>query len=174
METRAMKDFISGGIGGIFMIVIGQPLDTIKVRLQTQSNRPHGRSPMYKGMVDCAVKSIRSEGVRGLFKGMLTPMLMITPITALYFSGFGLAKKLQQRRPGDELTTSQLFKAGMFSSLVAMVFLVPVERIKCTLQVQQSGGRGRMVMYCGPMDCVRQFYREAGISEFTKALSQHY
>jgi len=36
----------------------------IKVRLQTQ---PSG-APIYQGALDCMVKTLRKEGVRGLFK----------------------------------------------------------------------------------------------------------
>jgi hypothetical protein len=37
-------------------ILVGHPLDTIKVRLQTQNH--------YKSAIDCAVQLFRNEGVR--------------------------------------------------------------------------------------------------------------
>jgi solute carrier family 25 carnitine/acylcarnitine transporter 20/29 len=53
-------------------VVVGHPLDTIKVRLQTQ---PRG-APAYSGMMDCARQTLASEGPSGFFKGMLSPLVM--------------------------------------------------------------------------------------------------
>lgn len=65
-----IKYFISGGFGGICTVLVGHPFDTIKVRLQTSAlTNQH-----YNGMVDCASKTIKREGVRGLYKGMSAPI----------------------------------------------------------------------------------------------------
>lgn len=45
-------------------VLVGQPLDTIKVRLQLD----HGK---FKGAWDCAVQTIQKEGFFALYKGML-------------------------------------------------------------------------------------------------------
>ena len=43
-------------------VLVGHPLDTIKVRIQTMEVVP-GQPPPYKGMVDCASQIIKKEGV---------------------------------------------------------------------------------------------------------------
>jgi hypothetical protein len=43
-------------------VLVGHPLDTIKVRIQTMEVLP-GQPPPYKGMVDCASQIMKKEGV---------------------------------------------------------------------------------------------------------------
>lgn len=63
---RTFKNTLSGTIGGIAVCLVGHPFDTLKVRLQTQ---PVDR-PVYKGLTDCFVKTMKWEGVGGLYKGV--------------------------------------------------------------------------------------------------------
>ena len=50
MAAEAAKSFISGGCGGMAAVIVGQPMDMIKVQLQNQSVT----NPMYNGTFDCA------------------------------------------------------------------------------------------------------------------------
>ena len=52
--------------------VVGHPLDTIKVRLQTQTH-----PPQYSGALDCARQMLRNEGVLSFGKGMLSPLFAV-------------------------------------------------------------------------------------------------
>jgi len=74
-----VKAFLSGGFGGMCLVFVGHPLDTIKVKLQTSSK--------YSGMSDCFKQTVKAEGVRGLYKGMAAPLVGISPIFAIYFWG---------------------------------------------------------------------------------------
>jgi hypothetical protein len=42
------KQFVAGGVGGASLVLVGQPLDTIKVRLQTMPTPKAGEAPLYK------------------------------------------------------------------------------------------------------------------------------
>ncbi|XP_076056587.1 carnitine/acylcarnitine carrier protein colt, mitochondrial isoform X2 [Oratosquilla oratoria] len=155
------KDFFAGGFGGMCLVAAGHPLDTIKVRLQTQPKPEPGQSLLYKGTWDCASKTVRKEGVRGLYKGMAAPLVGVTPMFAVCFLGFGIGKKLQQTHPEQKLTAVQLFNAGMLSGVFTTAIMAPGERIKCLLQIQQ-GGMGPQ-KYAGPLDVVKQLYKQGGI-----------
>jgi hypothetical protein len=54
----------------------GHPLDTIKVRLQTQSN--------YRGAMDCFLKVVKNEGVHSLYRGIGSPLASLTILNMLY------------------------------------------------------------------------------------------
>lgn len=60
----ALKNFLSGGFGGVCLVFVGHPLDLIKVRLQTMPKPAPGEAPLYTGMADCARKTIAKDGVR--------------------------------------------------------------------------------------------------------------
>lgn len=55
----------------------GHPFDTIKVRLQTMPVPKPGEKPMYTGMWNCVVKTVKLEGFFGLYKGMSAPLVGI-------------------------------------------------------------------------------------------------
>jgi solute carrier family 25 carnitine/acylcarnitine transporter 20/29 len=63
---RTFKNTLSGTVGGIAVCLVGHPFDTLKVRLQTQ---PVDR-PVYKGLSDCFFKTLKWEGIGGLYKGV--------------------------------------------------------------------------------------------------------
>ncbi|KAG7160121.1 Mitochondrial carnitine/acylcarnitine carrier protein-like [Homarus americanus] len=144
----AIKDFLAGGFGGACTVVVGHPLDTIKVRLQTQPIPEPGKKALYSGTWDCALKTIRNEGFFGLYKGMAAPLIGVTPMFAICFLGFGIGKKLQQTSPDQKLTAVQLFNAGMLSGV-------------------QAAGTGP-TLYKGPIDVVKVLYREGGIRSIYK------
>eukprot|EP00794_Sanderia_malayensis_P006982 gene6982-7767_t len=160
-NSEHVKHFIAGGGGGMSLVFAGHPLDTIKVRLQAQPIPTAAQAPQFNGLFDCAKKTIRNEGIGGLYKGMGTPLLVATPTCAVGFWGFGLGKSLQTNATSTQLSDFQLFKAGMLSGLFTAFLKAPGERIKCLLQVQLNDGL--KAKYKGPFDCAKQLYNEKGI-----------
>lgn len=165
-KISPIKSFFAGGFGGTCCIVVGHPLDTIKVRLQTMPKPPPGEPPLYRGAFDCGMKTVRREGFFGLYKGMAAPVAGVAPMFAVCFFGFNLGKKLLQRDPKQELSYPELFAAGMLAGVFTTGIMVPGERIKCLLQMQMdSKGPPR---FNGPVDCAKQIYREGGIRSIYK------
>lgn len=58
---KLAQDLIAGTVGGWAQVIVGQPLDTIKVRIQTQPS-----PPIYKNATDCFQQLVRKEGVSEL------------------------------------------------------------------------------------------------------------
>lgn len=165
-QIGPVKYFFCGGFGGICTVFAGHPMDTIKVRLQTQPLPKPGESALYKGTWDCFSKTIQKEGFRGLYKGMSAPLTGVAPIFAISFFGFGVGKKVVQGDTDAALTKPQLFLAGAFSGIFTTAVMAPGERIKCLLQIQQGGGGPQK--YSGMVDCAKQLYREGGIRSIYK------
>ncbi|RWR99658.1 carnitine-acylcarnitine carrier protein-like protein, partial [Dinothrombium tinctorium] len=162
-KVNPIKNFFAGGFGGMCLVVVGHPLDTIKVRLQTMPKPAPGRLSMYTGTFDCAKKMFLNEGIsKGFYRGMAAPLAAVTPIYAFCFFGFGIGKKLQQKHPNDELNFFQIFNAGVVSGIFTTSIMAPGERIKCLLQVQATKP-DLMVQYKGPIDCAKHLLREGGI-----------
>uniref|UniRef100_A0A670XM80 Uncharacterized protein n=1 Tax=Pseudonaja textilis TaxID=8673 RepID=A0A670XM80_PSETE len=56
---------INGGIAGLIGVTCVFPIDLAKTRLQNQQNGQR----MYTSMSDCLIKTIRSEGYFGMYRG---------------------------------------------------------------------------------------------------------
>lgn len=161
-----VKEFIAGGFGGSCLVLVGHPLDTIKVRLQTMPDVKPGQSPIYSGTMDCAKKIVANEGVKGLYKGMFAPLIGVTPMYAVCFLGFGVGKSLQTPSlPNGELSNGQTFMAGCMAGVFTTGIMAPGERVKCLLQIQAGGGEKK---YTGFNDCVKKLYAEGGIRSIYK------
>nr|XP_061803248.1 mitochondrial carnitine/acylcarnitine carrier protein-like isoform X2 [Nerophis lumbriciformis] len=161
-----IKNFVAGGVGGACLLLAGHPLDTIKVRLQTQPKASSlSRYAIYTGTFDCFRKTISKEGILGLYKGIGAPLVGVAPMMAISFFGFGLGKQLQQTDTSQDLTHTQIFLSGCLAGIFTTVIVAPGERIKCLLQVQVSG---RTPKYSGPLDCAKRLYKEQGIRSVYK------
>ena len=63
---RTVKNSLAGTAAGIAVCLVGHPFDTLKVRLQTQPSD----KPVYKGLSDCFFKTLKWEGIGGLYTGV--------------------------------------------------------------------------------------------------------
>ena len=128
------RDLGAGTLGGCAGILSGQPLDTIKVRLQA-------RPEHYRGIIDCATHTLRHEGVRGFFKGVVPPLVGNGPINALLFATNSWTVRTVSRYRGlegqDESRLSNLdrYCCGFVSGFLACSVMAPTELVKCQLQV---------------------------------------
>lgn len=57
----------TGGIAGGLEICCTFPTEYVKTQVQLDER---AAKPMYKGPVDCAVKTVRSHGFFGLYRGL--------------------------------------------------------------------------------------------------------
>jgi solute carrier family 25 ornithine transporter 2/15 len=69
--SSASVDFFSGVAGGIACVYVGQPLDTIKVKLQTYPN-------LYKNAFTCLKQTYSRDGIyKGLYAGTVPALVSI-------------------------------------------------------------------------------------------------
>ncbi|KAH8273594.1 hypothetical protein KR018_002669 [Drosophila ironensis] len=165
-KANPVKSFIAGGFGGMCNVIVGHPLDTIKVRLQTMPLPQPGQRVRYKGVVDCAVQTFRSEGFRGFYRGISAPLMGVTPIYAVDFAVYAAGKRLFQSDENIRLTYPQIFAAGAMAGICSALVTVPSDRIKVLLQTQTvSNGP---LLYHGTLDTAAKLYRQGGIRSLFK------
>ncbi|KAF5291402.1 hypothetical protein FQR65_LT01712 [Abscondita terminalis] len=156
--------FICGGFGGVCTVLVGHPLDTVKVRLQTMPKVVPGQAPLYSGMLDCIRKTVAKEGVFGLYKGIGAPLISVPPMCAVSFMGYGLGKSIFGV-PGTTLTAFQDLCSGGVAGVFSTILMTPGERVKCLLQIQEGSGKK---LYNGSLDCAVKLYKEGGIKNLYK------
>ncbi|KAI0778603.1 mitochondrial carrier [Trametes elegans] len=157
--SESVKSFIAGGAGGVAAVLVGHPFDLTKTRLQTAA------PGTYTGAVDVVKKALARDGVKGLYRGVVPPLLGVTPIFAVSFWAYDMSKLLIQaatpNRTNKELSTAELAAAGFLSAIPTTLVTAPVERAKVLLQVQGQGQGG--TQYKGVFDVVKHLYREGGV-----------
>ncbi|KZV76954.1 mitochondrial carrier [Peniophora sp. CONT] len=156
--TENVKSFISGGFGGVAAVLVGHPFDLTKTRLQTAA------PGTYKGAVDVVKQAVARDGAFGLYRGVVPPLLGVTPIFALSFWAYDASKALvyalTPNRKEASLSTAELAAAGFMSAVPTTLVTAPVERAKVLLQVDGQAGKAK---YKGVIDVIGHLYREGGI-----------
>ncbi|KAI0734488.1 mitochondrial carrier [Fomitopsis betulina] len=158
-STESIKSFLAGGVGGVAAVLVGHPFDLTKTRLQTA---PPGS---YTGALDVVKKAIARDGATGLYRGVVPPLLGVTPIFAISFWAYDMSKALilaaTPNRADQTLSIPELAAAGFLSAIPTTLVTAPVERAKVLLQVQGQGHGGPQ--YTGVFDVVKHLYREGGL-----------
>lgn len=143
--------------------LIEYPFDTVKVRLQSQPND----KLLYKGPLDCFRKSIHTDGIRGLYRGISAPMTGAAVENSCLFFSYRIAQEALRATvyPGtDPLPFSALLLSGAASGSITSLALTPIELIKCKMQVPMDGGsRGKSA---GPLTIIASVFRQDGLLGF--------
>ncbi|KAF8973022.1 mitochondrial carrier domain-containing protein [Flammula alnicola] len=165
--SNTVKDLTAGTFGGICQVLVGQPFDIVKVRMQTA---PKGT---YNGMLHCAGGILKNEGPLAFYKGTLTPLLGIGVCVSIQFGALEYAKRIFATQNlaaglggegGKSLTGNQLFISGVFAGLANGVVSGPVEHIRIRLQTQSNTNP----LYNGPWDAIKKIYAQSGIAGIYK------
>jgi solute carrier family 25 (mitochondrial carnitine/acylcarnitine transporter), member 20/29 len=108
--------------------------------------------------------TFRTEGIRGLYRGVSAPLVAVTPIFAVSFWGYDIGQRMiQYASPSTvDLSLTQKCIAGGISALPTTLFMAPSERIKVLLQTAKPG------QYSGMWDCTKQVYQTGGIGSIFK------
>jgi len=80
-----------GAFSGAFGASVVYPVNLLRTRLQAQGTVLH--PPTYTGIFDVARKTVKNEGVRGLFKGITPNLLKVVPAVSITYVVYENAKK---------------------------------------------------------------------------------
>lgn len=84
----------SAFISGYVSTVVSSPFDVVKSRVMGQPLNADGTPSLYGGMVDCFVKSSRSEGLMSLYNGFWPNFGRVVPRVTIVFIVMEQLKKL--------------------------------------------------------------------------------
>jgi len=134
--TSAAVDFLSGVAGGVTCVYIGQPLDTVKVKLQSF---PH----LYKSSLSCLKQTYLKDGIyRGLYAGTVPALAANIAENAILFMSYGMCQRaicvLSNKKDIYELNSLQNAVSGSLAAFFASIALCPTELVKCKLQAARE------------------------------------
>ncbi|CAH2061509.1 unnamed protein product [Thlaspi arvense] len=98
LEKGLMKDGLvthvaSSFAAGFVASVASNPVDVIKTRVMNMKVVA-GKTPPYKGALDCALKTVKAEGIFALYKGFVPTVSRQAPFTVILFVTLEQVKKL--------------------------------------------------------------------------------
>eukprot|EP01084_Bolivina_argentea_P202269 345642_1 len=153
-----MADTVAGFVGGVVSIYVGLPLDTIKVRLQTQGF-------LFKNTIDCGYKTVRKEGLIALWKGAMPALMTGVMENAVVFSANGFLHGIFCE-PGEIPTFKKLCFLNGTSAVFSGFAICPSEVIKCRLQTCLDYGEGSHIL-----PVIKELYKTDGFIGFFRGLS---
>ncbi|KAF4081563.1 hypothetical protein AMELA_G00162690 [Ameiurus melas] len=169
---------INGGIAGLIGVTCVFPIDLAKTRLQNQQNG----SRLYTSMSDCLIKTIRSEGYFGMYRGAAVNLTLVTPEKAIKLAANDFFRQYLSR-DGQKLTLIREMLAGCGAGTCQVIVTTPMEMLKIQLQdagriaAQRklmpeavSAGGSVEVKSQTAMQLTRQLLREKGIGGLYKGL----
>ncbi|KAG9279209.1 mitochondrial thiamine pyrophosphate carrier [Astyanax mexicanus] len=84
-----LQSLLSGSAAGVISKTLTYPFDLFKKRLQVggfeQARMHFGQVRTYRGFMDCAMRILKEEGLRGFFKGLSPSLLKAAVSTGLTF-----------------------------------------------------------------------------------------
>ncbi|CAJ0582381.1 unnamed protein product, partial [Mesorhabditis spiculigera] len=146
-------DFVAGCFGGAAGVLAGHPMDTVKVRLQTQ--HAHGAAPIYRGTFHCFSMIVQKEGFTGLYKGLSAPLASLCLINATAF-GVQAAVTKEFR---DHQSLSAQFWGGCAAGAAQSIIASPSERLKLKMQLQSDS---KSAVYRNPIHAAQLMVKEKG------------
>jgi len=82
-----VASFLAGGTAGAVAVTVVAPLERVKLILQVQNGASNFKiQQKYKGILDCAVRIPKEEGVLSFWRGNVASILRCFPYQALSFS----------------------------------------------------------------------------------------
>lgn len=84
--------------------------------------------------MDCTQQIWRSEGVRGIFRGLGITIAREIPAFSLYFASYEAMTR--QRDPTQPIGTLHMMMAGGFAGVFSWLFTYPIDLVKSRLQVK--------------------------------------
>jgi Mitochondrial carrier protein len=100
--TNVENSFMGCVASGTTVCVM-MPLDTIKTRLVTQISSKAATSIPYKGIVDCAFRMAREEGIKSFYQGIAPRLVSVVPMIGIQFGVYEFMKNVMLNRDSPKM-----------------------------------------------------------------------
>eukprot|EP00271_Cylindrocystis_brebissonii_P000317 TRINITY_DN10417_c0_g1_i1.p1 TRINITY_DN10417_c0_g1~~TRINITY_DN10417_c0_g1_i1.p1 ORF type:complete len:665 (+),score=106.30 TRINITY_DN10417_c0_g1_i1:188-2182(+) len=141
-------EFIAGGGGGLSQTLFTNPVEVVKVRLQTQQ-QTDGEGAATKPKSPLEV--VQELGLKGLYSGTLITLARDVPGSALFFACYAFLKQVYP---------DQLFLDGCIAAIPPSILVTPMDVVKTRMTMKPQAGE---VPYTDGLDCVRQIVAKEGV-----------
>jgi solute carrier family 25 phosphate transporter 23/24/25/41 len=155
-----LQKVAAGTLAGTATVCCTYPLDLVRTRLSLAK----GLGFKFAGIFDCAVQTLKHEGIRGLYKGLGMTLLSGSPYVGLQMAGYDFFKGVLPRRSDGTTSVGWKVVCGALAGVVAQTITFPGDTVRRRLQTNGVSGKERV--YAGTMDCMAKIWRREGFAGF--------
>ena len=161
-NATVLERFAAGGMAGAAAQTVVYPLEIVKTRVSLSAG---GCS-----MATVIAGVLRTEGARGLFKGLTPSLVGIFPYAGIDLMANSVLKDAlaaKYAEVGRDPGVAELLGCGMASSTSAMLVTYPLNLVRTRLQA--SGMPGQPT-YSGPVECAGKILAKEGFAGLYRGL----
>jgi len=156
------KNIASGGVAGAMSLVFVYSLDYCRTRLANDMKAgKKGGERQFNGMIDVYAKTIKSDGIQGLYRGFVISCVGIVVYRGCYFGFYDTLKPIVL---GEDAGLMVSFALGYIVTITAGLISYPIDTIRRRMMMTS----GEAVKYKGSMDCAVQIMKAEGFMALMK------
>lgn len=157
------KNIASGGAAGAMSLMFVYSLDYARTRLanDAKSSGKGGGERQFNGLIDVYVKTLKSDGFVGLYRGFVISCVGIIVYRGFYF---GLYDTLKPLLLGEDASVVTSFILGYAVTVSSGLASYPIDTIRRRMMMTS----GEAVKYKGSIDCTIQIIKNEGFMSMMK------
>jgi len=155
------KNILSGGVAGSMSLTFVYSLDYARTRLANDRKSKDGGERKFNGLIDVYRKTLKSDGIQGLYRGFVISCVGIFIYRGMYF---GLYDSLKPILLGDNANVFFSFILGWGVTVTAGLMSYPIDTIRRRMMMTS----GAAVKYKNSMDCGAQILKNEGFMSMMK------
>jgi len=159
-QRKFATNIASGGAAGTLSLLFVYSLDYARTRLANDNKSKTG-TRQFNGLIDVYVKTLKSDGIQGLYRGFTISAVGIFIYRGMYF---GLFDTLSPIIVGKDGNVGISFLLGWAVTVTAGLMSYPIDTIRRRMMMTSGGG----AKYKGSIDCAMQILKNEGFMSMMK------
>jgi len=154
----------SGGLAGASSLFFVYSLDYARTRLANDNKAAKkGGERQFNGLIDVYRKTLKTDGIAGLYRGFVISAVGIVVYRGLYFGLYDSLKPIVLRGTmKDSFLASFLLGWGI--TIGAGLASYPIDTVRRRMMMTS----GQAVKYSGSLDCMAQIIKNEGVPSLFK------
>jgi len=159
-QRKFATNIASGGAAGTMSLLFVYSLDYCRTRLANDA-KGKGGERQFNGLIDVYVKTLKSDGIVGLYRGFVISAVGIFIYRGMYFGLFDTLKPILIGKDGNVFAS---FLLGWAVTVTAGLMSYPIDTIRRRMMMTSGGA----VKYKGSIDCAVQIMKNEGFMSMMK------
>ncbi|CAF1403524.1 unnamed protein product [Rotaria sp. Silwood1] len=139
-QLTSLENMAAGSLAAIFASLVLCPTELVKCRIQTMNDfQLHKQKPIRKTIspIDIIRNIIRTEGIRGLYRGLTATLARECPGYGCFFGAYELTRSLltKENEKKTDIGFVRTWISGGMAGICFWIFMFPIDAIKSRIQV---------------------------------------